>query len=63
MITRFGSSVLKDQCRRGPCGDDAPAPNETLGSVAHKAGLRKQFSLSHYTNRGACVPFVLQEEM
>jgi hypothetical protein len=43
MIARLGNAVVNDQCRRGPRKDDAPAPNETGSSVAHKANLCKQF--------------------
>jgi hypothetical protein len=35
--------VVKDRCRRGPCGGGAPAPNETLGSVARQVSKCKQF--------------------
>jgi hypothetical protein len=34
--------VVKDQCRRGPCGGDAPAPNETRSTVAHQIRTCKQ---------------------
>jgi hypothetical protein len=36
--------AIKDQCRHAAlCGSDTPAPNETLGSVAHLASQYKSF--------------------
>jgi hypothetical protein len=43
MTAYFSTPVVKDQCRRGPRKDDAPAPNETGSTVADQANLCKQF--------------------